>query len=239
MVIALIFDLDGTMIDVSGSYKEAIVQTVSHLRPNLERKTIYNGMLALRGVSNLNNDWDATYYLLKKLDGEDPKVVRGREWSNIKMIFQAYYLGQDLFFKSYGIAPPIDVDRGLIENETLLIKRSTLERLIEYPKGIVTSRPRIEAMHALKTTFLGEFFDKEMTVCLEDADGEKPDPSPLLKIKEMIKADRYFYVGDNIDDAKAAKNASFTSIIIGEEWGDVHIPDVNSLPKTVSLYDRK
>jgi len=239
MVIAVIFDLDGTLIEVKDSYKEAIVRTIQHLRPDLNKGYIYERMQSLKGVPNLNNDWDATYYLLRLIDEEEPKVERDDEWSRMMMIFQSFYLGRDLFLKSYGLSPPVDVDKGLIENETLNIKRETLEELEDYPKGIVTSRPRIEALYALRNSLLGNYFSEKNMVCQEDVEKEKPDPAPLLEIKNYVKGDRYFYVGDNIDDAKASKAAGFTSIIIGEDWGDICIPNINSLPEVLSLYDNK
>ncbi|HOP09499.1 MAG TPA: HAD hydrolase-like protein, partial [Candidatus Methanofastidiosa archaeon] len=195
MGIALIFDLDGTLIDVSNSYKEAIVRTIEYLRPMLDRDLIYEGMLSLKGVPNLNNDWDATYFLLKRLDGEDTRIERGKKWSNIKMIFQSIYLGKELFIRSYGEPPYLDIERGLIENETLNITKGTLEKLKSYPIGIVTSRPRIEALYALENTILGDYFGDDRMVCQDDIDKEKPDPAPLLRMKDIIYADRYVYIG--------------------------------------------
>ncbi|MBN1785722.1 MAG: HAD-IA family hydrolase [Candidatus Methanofastidiosa archaeon] len=239
MRIALVFDLDGTLVDVSNSYKEAIVRTAQLFRPGTDRSAIEERMRSMKGMPNLNNDWDATYYILQVLDGKEPKVRRDERWLEVKKAFQSIYLGRELYIRSYNEMPTVPVCRGLIENETLNISRGTLDKLSGIQKGIVTSRPRLEALYALENSYLGEYFSVEKVVSLDDVEKEKPDPEPLLKMKELLDADKYYYVGDNVDDAIASKRAGYTSIIINEKWGDIAIPTIDDLPGLFNLYDSK
>lgn len=233
MVKAILFDMDGTLIEVQKSYKEAIVRTVQYFVPTVRREDISKGIKSLRGISNFNNDWDASYYLIKKLSGDAPIVVRDAFWKQMQSVFQSFYLGSTLYKKAYGTNSPIHIEKGLIEQETPLITEETLKNLEEYPMGIVTSRPRFEALYTLSFGFFPKYFSLEHLIALDDAKHEKPHPEPLLKLKEKIKADTYFYVGDTIDDAKAAKLAGCISIIVGGNWGDINIGTINELPRVI------
>jgi len=235
MDIALVFDIDGTLVDVRESYKEAIVQTILHIREGTDPDRIRAIMEDIKGISNLNNDWDGTYYILEMLEGREPAVIRNEKWKNIQKIFQSIYLGKDLYIRSYGENPPLKFKKGLIENERLLISESVLEKIKDIPKGIVTSRLRLEAEYILDKTILSKYFDKKNIIALDDVVHEKPNPEPLLKMKEKLPAKKHYYIGDTIDDAMAAKRAEYTSIIIKENWGDMTIPNINSLPNALNL----
>ena len=123
---AIVFDIDGTLIEVGGSYKKAIIETASYYLPNEPTDIIEKEMIALKTMPNFNNDWDATYYIVKKLSGSTPKVDRDDFWLELRDIFQSYYLGEELFFESYQREPPIQIKKGLITTETPLICESTL-----------------------------------------------------------------------------------------------------------------
>lgn len=234
MTTALIFDMDGTLIEVSKSYKEAIVQTVQHFYPQAARSQIAEEMARLVGRKGFNNDWDASYYILNRLQGQERPVVRDDGWEEVKDIFQSRYLGASLYRKSYGREPPLTIEPGLISHETVLITEGTLKALSAYPKAIATSRTRFEALFALESSYLGAYFPHTCVIAQDDVAHEKPHPEPLLAAMRAVPADEYIYIGDTIDDATAARSAGCKSIIVGGEWGDMHIGDINELAAILS-----
>jgi histidinol-phosphate aminotransferase len=206
----ILFDVDGVLVDVSKSYREAIKQTVKFF----SRRTVLDKEIeSIKRLPNSNNDWDVTYALLEKkydLKNIDRSTKYYRE---IKDKFQSLYLGK------------------LNKNEKLIISRSTLSRLSQesYKLGIVTSRPRDEAFFVLKE-LIPEFFKKGSIIASEDCKNEKPNPDPLLLAKGRIDSRAAIYVGDTINDALAAKAAGMAFISVSPELeAENSIPDVNRI----------
>ena len=98
---ALLFDIDGVLIDVGKSYRVAIQQTASYF---LKRPVSMQEVSDVKKKVGMNNDWDATYALINKK--EIPYQI-------VKNIFQEKYLGKGKI-------------KGLINNETLLITKKQL-----------------------------------------------------------------------------------------------------------------
>ncbi len=66
----LVFDLDGTILDVRGSYTEATLSTARYLSAKIvgysnipTRDAMLDAILTLKETGNYNNDWDTTYAL--------------------------------------------------------------------------------------------------------------------------------------------------------------------------------
>ena len=227
---AVVFDVDGTLIDVGGSYKQAIIETVAHYLPLEDRDVIRDRMMALKSLPNFNNDWDASYYIIQELSGREPCVRRDAFWNDMRDIFQSYYLGYGLYRDAYGKNPPIHLEKGLISTESPLISEETLKYLGErYLLGVATSRPRFEALYTLSRQFFPKYLKNDHIVTLDDVKEEKPDPEPLLLCKELLGATSCIYVGDTKDDVRAADAAGFKSIIVGKRWGDMYVPTINDL----------
>jgi histidinol-phosphate aminotransferase len=207
---SIIFDIDGVIVDVSRSYREAIRQTV---RAISGKQVTDADISAIKRSPNSNNDWDVTYALIKG-ESDLKRIDRGlKAYQLAKEKFQELYLG------------------GLRKNERLLIARDVLERLATagFRMGLATSRPREEALYALKQ-FIPEFFTETNIIAAEDCDAEKPNPEPLLLTKERLQSRAAVYVGDTINDALAAKAAGmrFVSVTPGLE-ADFTIKDVNQI----------
>ncbi|MFH2106823.1 MAG: histidinol-phosphate transaminase [Candidatus Micrarchaeota archaeon] len=190
---AIIFDIDGVLVDVSKSYREAIKLTVEKFSG---RKPSDEEIEAVKKKPNSNNDWVVTYALATDFKRDLSKIDRNDgEYLKMKAQFQEYYLG------------------GLIDNEELLIKPESFKKLEArgIRVGVVTSRPRYEALYVLKRIgkFNEEIFDEELVVAQEDCDEEKPSPKPIRKVLERmkIKAGDATYIGDTINDKLAANMA--------------------------------
>ncbi len=219
----ILFDMDGVLVDVSNSYRLAIKKTVE----NFSNKEItFKDIEAYKNRGGYNNDWDITEAILKNL-----RISVSR--NEIIQIFQQYYLGNNF--------------NGFIENEKWLLEKSTINKLKQnYKLGIVTGRPRIEAEYALKKAGFDKDFD--VLITMEDVGGkDKPAPYGIDLALKKLQAKRAVFLGDNVDDIKAAINACVTPIGVipphtnGEEaaktlgkFGAKHIlENVNEITKVL------
>lgn len=187
---ALLFDMDGVLIDVSDSYRTAIQRTASYF---LEREVNIDEVKAIKERVGMNNDWDATYALIANT--AVPYLM-------VKEVFQKLYWGERN-------------KTGLINNERLLISKKILLRLrAKYRKlGIATGRPRVEALYVMNKFKITEIF--ETLVAKEDSEREKPFPDPLIAAQKNIGSKIPIYIGDSPSDVIAARSAGMPCIYIG------------------------
>ncbi|WP_058367295.1 TIGR01548 family HAD-type hydrolase [Haloparvum sedimenti] len=139
-----------------------------------------------------------------------PSVPQARvrdQWEpdRLREVFQALYLGSDLYGELEGGEPPIEAD-GYINDEPVLVEPETIERLRErYDVGVVTGRPAAEADIALERVGLEVPDDHRFT--MDDPAPGKPDPEALVTLAERFDADRVAFAGDTLDDVRTARNA--------------------------------
>lgn len=183
----LIFDMDGIIVDVSRSYREAIRQTAGYF---LKRNVLMSEVNAIKNKIGMNNDWDATYVLINR-----PTI----DYESVKAYFQKIYLDD------------------LINNEKLLIPKQKLKLLKnKYKKlGIATGRPKAEANYVIKKNKLQGIFD--CIIALEDVAKSKPVPDSLLAVIKKLDLKQTIYIGDSPNDVIAAKSAGTPSIYVGEQ----------------------
>lgn len=179
----LIFDIDGVLIDVSKSYRQAIKQTAEFF---LGREVSENKIQDFKNRGGYNNDWDLTEAIIKS---------RGLDVKKSKIIdkFQELYLG------------------GLRNNEKWLLEKEILKKLSsKYKLAIFTGRPKEEAVFSLEINGVFGYFDR--IVAMEDVSKAKPNPQGLFKIMEKYESEDVIYFGDTIDDMKAAIDANITPV---------------------------
>ena len=187
---AILFDMDGVLVDVTGSYRRAIQETVRFFTGKKAQPEEIQG---LKEQGGYNNDWDLTEAILISRGKAVPKV-------DIVKKFQEFYLG-------------VEGRKGFIENEKWQLNKELLEQLHkEHLLGIVTGRPKEEALFVLRKFGLEKMFDA--IVALEDYPSEKskPDPYPINLALEKINRKKAVYVGDSVDDITAAKRAGVRAI---------------------------
>lgn len=189
---ALIFDMDGVLVDVSKSYRQAIKKTSEFF---LKREVNMSEVTFIKGKVGMNNDWDATYALINN---------KAFDYEDVKAIFQKLYLGDEK-------------GNGLINNETLLITKNNLEELKRNFKkiGIATGRPKDEALYVINKFNLQEIFD--VVITKEDTQKEKPYPDPIIKAINNLNAINSVYIGDSPSDVVAAKAAGIPCLYIGNQ----------------------
>ncbi len=182
----LLFDVDGVLADVSGSYRRAIVLTGESFGVRLTPKDIEGA----KAEGNANNDWVLTHRLL------DRRGVRA-SLSEVTARFESLYHGTE--------GTP-----GLCESERLIPGRDLLERLAaRLPLALVTGRPRADCDRFLERFGLRDLF--RAVVCMEDAP-LKPDPAPVRLALNALGINSAWMIGDTPDDISAARSAGVVPI---------------------------
>lgn len=189
---AFLFDMDGVLVDVSKSYRQAIAKTAEFFTGASVSPI---DIQAVKEKTGFNDDWAVTSELIKN---------RGVAVSRTLVVkkFQELYLG------SGGC-------KGFCEQERWLFDSNLLQRLSsEFRLGIVTGRPRQEAFAALERFKAKYFFD--CVVSLEDCPAGKGKPDPYginLALERMgAIASASFYFGDSVDDVSAAVSAGVRAV---------------------------
>lgn len=185
---ALVFDMDGVLVDARNSYRVTIEKTYEHFTgKTVSQQEIQDA----KNLGGLNNDWDLTQYLLKKA-GYDVS------YEDITEVFQQIYWNDG---------------KGLINNETPLFDKKIFEKLSkDYNLSIFTGRLKAEAMFALEKFESVDLFYPILTTDDIPFGMGKPNPYGLNLTKEKIIATNYTYFGDTSDDILAAKSADYTAI---------------------------
>ena len=133
-------------------------------------------------------------------------VINAFDPDRLRTVFQALYLGGDLFAELEGEEPPFDAD-GYIHNEPVLAESETLATLTDrYAVGIVTGRPAAEATIALDR--IGLTVDDDHRFTMDNWEQGKPHPYALVTLAERFDADQVVFVGDTLDDVRTAVNAA-------------------------------
>jgi len=183
---AVLFDLDGVLVDVSGSYRRAIVDTAARWGVTLTPEDVAHG----KAAGDAANDWKLTRRLLAQ---------RGVEagLAEVTEVFEELYQGTEE-------AP------GHRRHETLRVERGNLARLAaERPLAVVTGRPRADAERVLRENNIDDLF--AAVVCMEDAPA-KPDPAPVRLALERLGVATAWMVGDTVDDVRASCGAGVLPI---------------------------
>ncbi len=179
----LVFDMDGVLVDVSRSYRETIRRTVERFTGRLPS---HEQIQELKNRGGMNNDWDLSYVLIRE-SGATPS------YEEVVEEFQRIFWGRE--------------GDGLILEERWIPRPGLLERLASRCRlAIFTGRLRQEARHTLRRFAADGWFDP--VIAHEDVERTKPAPDGLLKIAQRFPGRAIWYLGDSVDDARAARAAS-------------------------------
>jgi len=207
----VVFDIDGVVRDVSGSYRRAIADTVESFTDNAYRPTPLDiDQLKSEGV--WNNDWEASQELIYRYfanQGQTREQLR-LDYDAIVTFFQSRYRGPD----------PNNLT-GYICDEPLLLQYSYLEQLTQarIAWGFFSGATRTSANYVLEKR-LG--LQSPVLIAMEDAPG-KPDPTGLFATVDKLEnkleqAPTILYVGDTVADmytVEKARNLDATRNWIG------------------------
>jgi HAD superfamily hydrolase (TIGR01548 family) len=178
----IVFDVDGVLVDVSGSFHRTVLETVKFFTG---KRVTLRELHHWKNRSGFNDDWKLSTAWVQSLGGKFG-------YKEVKSKFVEIYWGQN--------------GGGNVSREKWLLPRSTLRRLAGRAElALFTGRVRAEIDYTLDRCEVREFFTKIVTV--EDVKRPKPDPEGLLKILNGREPAQALYLGDNIDDAISSQSA--------------------------------
>ena len=231
-VAIVVFDIDGVIRDVGGSYRRAIADTVEHFTGGLYRpSSVEIDRLKSEGV--WNNDWEASQELIYRFYESQghSRVQFALDYDTLVAFFQSRYRGVDP-----------ENWTGYICTEPLLLERSYLESLTDARIlwGFFSGATRDEANYALIKR-LG--LATPVLIAMEDAPG-KPDPTGLLATVEQLEQPYridvempVIYVGDTVADMYTVERAR--TLQPERVWIGVGIlpPHVQETPERREAYE--
>jgi len=194
----LVFDMDGVLVDVTESYRETIAQTVEHFTG---ARITHERIQELKNQGGWNDDWKLSHHIVKEA-GSDA------DFETVKAHFQQLFRG--------------DGGPNLMQREKWVARPGTLEKLGEtFRFAVFTGRPKEEARITL------DRFAPELTfdpiIGMYDVGNHKPHPEGLLAILKDNCDCQVFYIGDTVDDARAAKAARVPFIGIAAPSNPLYI----------------
>jgi histidinol-phosphate aminotransferase len=216
----LLIDMDGVLVDVRHSYRQAIIKTAAEFGVVVTSADI-EGAKARGGA---NNDWELTQRLVQA-------AGKTASLTDVTSVFERLYQGE---------AP----HTGLKQLELPLVSTGQLRSFRSSVRGmaVVTGRPLSDALEALDrygwscrlspeqaaraggppSPAGGQYLFEALST-MEDAPA-KPDPAPLLAALRRVRgalgvseecgvmASRAVMVGDTVDDVRAGVRAGAESV---------------------------
>jgi HAD superfamily hydrolase (TIGR01548 family) len=179
----IVFDVDGVLVEVTASYREAIRETVRHFTGDLVSNELIQ---EFKNQGGWNNDWELSFKLI---------LDRGQnvEYNEVVDQFNRIFFGTD--------------GDGLILREQWLPATGFFNHLAEreLKLAIFTGRVGYELKPTLQRFAPSIKFDPIVTA--DDVKNQKPAPEGLQMIKARYPQKYIWYIGDTVDDARAAKGA--------------------------------
>lgn len=192
----LIFDVDGVLVDVSGTYWRSALETVRYLTG---KRVTYAELHKWKSRPGFNDDWSMVAAWVTALG-------KPLSYDEARVAFERFYWGTD--------GKP-----GNVRNEKILVSARQIEKwAAHYELNLFTGRTRQELSYTFERWSATRFF--RTIVTMDDAP-KKPRPDGLQIILQGRKPSTALYLGDNIDDALAARDAGipFFAIIARKEHG--------------------
>ena len=186
----LIFDVDGVLVDVRGTYWRSALQTVQFLSG---RRVTYKQLQEWKAMPGHNDDWRMTAAWATSL-GHPTTYEQARD------AFNRFHWGAD--------GKP-----GNVRNEKMLVTPRQVARwAARFELNIFTGRTRKEFQYTFSRWPALRLFRQVVT--MEDVPRVKPHPDGLLKILAGREPATALYVGDNVDDAFAARDAGVPFVAV-------------------------
>ena len=186
----LIFDVDGVLVDVRGSYWRSALQTVQSLSGY---RVTYKQLHEWKSRPGFNDDWRMTAAWVTSLG-------RPITYEEARDAFNRFYWGTD-------------GKLGNVRNEKMLVTPRQIARwAARFELNIFTGRNRQELQHTFGRWPAASHFRQIVT--MDDVSRMKPHPDGLLKIVAGREAATALYIGDNVDDALAARAAGVPFVAV-------------------------
>jgi len=216
----LIFDVDGVLVDVRGTYWRSALDTVRHITG---KRVTYAELHRWKGKPGFNDDWSMVSAWVSSLG-------HPTSYEEARAAFERFYWGSD-------------VKPGNVRNEKLMVTPRQIEKWAQsFELNLFTGRTRQEFSFTFERWPATKYF--RTIVTMDDAK-KKPHPQGLHIILGQRDPSTALYLGDNIDDALAARDAGvpFMAIIAPGEHGyrqrAAHFHEVGALallPRVKELF---
>ncbi len=179
----LVFDMDGVLVEVGDSYREAIRETVRHFTG---QPVSHDVIQDFKNAGGWNNDWLLSHRLIRDR-GVDTDYV------DVVDYFNRIFLGEN--------------GDGLIQRERWVPSPDLFARLAQRAiLAIFTGRAKYEADATLARYASSVRFDPIITD--ELVTNPKPAPDGLELIKQHYPGKNLWYLGDTVDDARSSRSAA-------------------------------
>jgi len=179
----LIFDVDGVLVDVRESFWRTALET-------------------MRFLTGKRVTW-AEFYKWKNKPGNNDDWSMVSNWATALGRPTSYEEARDAFEQFYW---DCDGRPGNVRREKMLVTPKQVERWAKrFELDLFTGRTRQEFVYTFERWPAFRHF--RMVVTMDDVAGKKPYPDGLLKILGGRDPGAALYVGDNVDDALAARSA--------------------------------
>jgi HAD superfamily hydrolase (TIGR01548 family) len=185
----LIFDVDGVLVDVRGTYWKSALQTVKYLTG---RRVTYAELHKWKSKPGYNDDWAMVAAWVSALG-------KPTNYDEARAAFEKFYWGTD--------GKP-----GNVQNEKILVKPQQIASWAgRFELNLFTGRTRQEFSFTFDRWPATKYF---RTIITMDDARKKPHPEGLQKILGGRNPASALYVGDNIDDALSAREAGVPFVAI-------------------------
>lgn len=178
----VVFDMDGVLVDPTETFRRALIDTVRHFSG---ARIDQDDIVRIKNRGGYNDDSEIALMAIREAGARvDPEEVRA--------------FGRNLYWGRHG--------DGLIRNERWLAAAGVLESLASGRRlAIFTGRGRQSALYTLNRFCPSIPFDPIVTH--EEVENLKPAPDGLLLVRAAAPGREMVFVGDNIDDCRAAQAA--------------------------------
>jgi HAD superfamily hydrolase (TIGR01548 family) len=212
---AIVFDVDGVLVDVRDSYQRTVLET---LEAFTGKRATRRELHEWKNRPGFNDDWKLTHAWIESLGGR-------ATYAEVKRKFEQLYWGEN--------------GAGNVARERWLLPAAELESLARRAElAIFTGRTREELDHTLENSGARKYFSKVVTV--ESVANPKPHPEGLRMILAGRPPQTALYIGDNVDDALAARDAGVAFLGVLPQQSEerrIRAPKLNELGARAILGD--
>jgi len=235
---AVVLDIDGVLVDVSASYRRAVVDTVERIHGGtIDRAAVQQ----FKEAGGFNNDWELTdaaaLYVLARAEGIDRSVRSftaavegaGGGLSGARTVVSEALTpaARERVLAAHDAEHHRAVFQQLYLGSELYRELEGGEPAFEAPGYIHDEQVLVEPETLVALDYplgvltgrpaaeaeialdrVGLSVPAEHRFTMDDPAGGKPDPEALVTLADRLDADRLAFVGDTLDDVRTAVNAT-------------------------------
>ena len=235
---AVVLDIDGVLVDVSASYRRAVVDTVERIHGGtIDRAAVQQ----FKEAGGFNNDWELTdaaaLYVLARAEGIDRSVRSftaavegaGGGLSGARTVVSEALTpaARERVLAAHDAEHHRAVFQQLYLGSELYRELEGGEPTVDAPGYIHDEQVLVEpetlaaldrplgvltgrpaAEAEIALDRVGLSVPAEHRFTMDDPAGGKPDPEALVTLADRLDADRLAFVGDTLDDVRTAVNAT-------------------------------